>query len=173
MNALAVERADGGAVLVTAEGYEQLRSELETLCVEGRRRISERLREARDDGHLDDNSALYDVFVEQAQLERRIANLEAQVAAAQIVAPAADGIAGIGSSVRVRDVAGGEVAEYELVGEFESDAANGRVSVRAPVGRALVGRAPGESVEVETPRGTLSFEILSVRPLVHPQPAAM
>jgi transcription elongation factor GreA len=155
---------------VTADGYEQLWLELETLRVEGRRQISERMREARDDGHLADNPALYDVLVEQAQLERRIATLEEQLAAAQIVAPAPKGIAAIGTSVRVRDVALGEVAEYELVGEIEP-VGNGRVSVGAPIGSALVGRGVGESVVAETPRGARSFEILSVRPLV-PGPMA-
>jgi len=172
VDAVAAQRVGSEALLVTADGYEQLRSELETLCGDGRRQMSERLREARDDGHLADNPALYDVFVEQAQLERRIATLEAQVAAAQIVAPAANGNAGIGTCVRVRDVAVGEVAEYELVGELESDVGNGRVSVGAPVGRALLGRSAGESVVVETPRGTLAFEILRVRPSVRPQPAS-
>ncbi|MGH3114870.1 MAG: GreA/GreB family elongation factor [Gaiellaceae bacterium] len=172
MSARSVERAETEALLVTAKGYEQLRSELETLRTDGRRRMSERLREAREDDHLADNPALYDVFVEQAQLERRIASLEARVASARIVAPAADGIAGIGSRVRVRDVAVGAVAEYALVGATESDAGNGRVSVSAPLGRALVGQGPGESVEVETPRGTLSFEILSVRAQPAPRKAA-
>jgi transcription elongation factor GreA len=162
VNAIAAKRAGSRALLVTADGYEQLRSELETLYADGRRQMSERLREAREDGHLADNPPLYDVLVEQAQLERRIATLEAQLAAAQIVVPAADGIAGIGTCVRVRDIAVGDVAEYELVGEIESDVGTGRVSVGAPVGSALAGRAAGERVEVETPRGTLSLEILSV-----------
>jgi transcription elongation factor GreA len=155
------------ALLVTADGYERLRSELETLRSEGRRQMRERLREAREDGNLADNPPLYDLLVEQARLERRIAALEARLAVAQIVEPAADGSAGIGTSVRVRD-AGGEIAEYELVGEIESYVGNGRVSVGAPVGRALAGRGAGESVAVETPRGTLSLEILSVSA----QPAA-
>jgi hypothetical protein len=63
-------------LLVTAEGYERLRRELETLRGEGRRAMSERLREARADGHLEDNPALFDLLEEQAQLERRIATLE-------------------------------------------------------------------------------------------------
>ena len=172
MNTVALERAESETLLVTAEGYEQLRSELEALRLDGRRRMSERLREAREDGHLADNPALYDLFVEQAQLERRIASLEAQLAAAQIVARAADGVAGIGSCVRVRDVAADEVAEYDLVGAIESDAGNGRVSVGAPLGRALVGRGAGESVEVQTPRGTLSLEILGVRAQQAPRKAA-
>ena len=172
VSAMAVDREQMGVAPVTANGYEQLRSELEALRVEGRRRMGERLREAREDGRLDDNPALYDVFVEQAILERRIAALEARLAEAQVVAPAADGSAGIGSRVRVRDVALGEVAEYELVGAIESDAANGRVSVDAPLGRALVGRRAGESVEFETPRGRLSFEILGVDARQAPRKAA-
>jgi transcription elongation factor GreA len=172
VNAMAAERVQSEALPITAAGYERLRSELETLRTDGRRRMSERLREAREDGHLADNPALYDVFVEQAQLERRIASLEEQEAAAQIVAPAPDGIAGIGSRVRVRDVAVGEVAEYDLVGAIEADAGDGRVSVGAPLGRALVGRGAGESVEVETPRGTLWFEILGVHARQAPRKAA-
>lgn len=164
MNAVA-EKANE-TVLVTAEGYERLRSELEMLRVDGRRQVSERLREAREDGNLADNPPLYDVLVEQAQLERRIATLEAQVAAAQIAVPSVSGVAGIGTSVRVRDVVTDEIAEYELVGEIESDAGNGRVSIAAPVGRALAGRGAGDRVEVETPRRAVSLEVLAVWPLV-------
>ena len=160
------EKAANETVLVTAEGYERLRSELEALRLDGRREVSERPRKAREDGHVADNPALYDLLVEQAQLERRIATLEVQVAAAQIVKPSATGVAGIGTSVRVRDLATGEIAEYELVGEIESGVGNGRVSVAAPVGRALAGRDAGERVDVETPRRPLSLEILGVRPLV-------
>ena len=65
--------------------------------------------------------------------------------------------------MRVRHGDSGEVAEYELVGLIESDAGNGRVSVGAPVGRALVGARSGDTVAVEAPRGTLELEILSVR----------
>jgi transcription elongation factor GreA len=151
-------------LLVTAEGYDQLRSELEMLRSEGRRSVSERLRAARADGDFDSNPALFDAIEEQTLLERRIAVLEAQLAAARVVAPAADGKAGIGSFVRVRELQSGDVAEYELVGVIESDVGNGRVSVDAPVGRALVDRRAGEIVEVETPRTTLRFEVLSVRP---------
>jgi transcription elongation factor GreA len=168
VNAVA-EKAANETVLVTAEGYERLRSELEALRLDGRREVSERLGKAREDGDLADNPALYDLLVEQAQLERRIATLEAQVAAAQIVEPSATGVAGIGTSVRVRDLATGEIAEYELVGEIESGVGNGRVSVAAPVGRALAGRDVGERVDVETPRRPLSLKILGVRPLVGAQ----
>lgn len=151
------------ALLVTADGYEQLRSELETLSTTGRREMTERLWGARQDGHLVNNPALYDLLEEQARLERRIMILEEQLAAAEIGVPAADGAAGIGSFVRVRDLQTGDVAEYELVGAIESNVGNGRVSLSAPVGRALVDHGAGAVVEAETPRGTFALEILSVR----------
>jgi transcription elongation factor GreA len=162
-------------VLVTAGGYAQRCAELEGLRTEARSDLAERLREARRDGDLDDNPALYDLFEEQAQLERRIALLEAQLPVAEVVAPAGDGLAGFGSIVQVRDETG-TTGEYELVGPLEADIRNGRVSIEAPVGRALVGRSVGELVEVETPRGTLAVEILEVRshgrPILESRPAA-
>jgi transcription elongation factor GreA len=97
-------------LLVTAAGYERLSSELESLRTEGRRAMSERLLEARADGHLEDNPALFDVLEEQA-LERRIATLEARLAAARIAEPNGDGSASIGSSVRLRDLGANELVE--------------------------------------------------------------
>jgi transcription elongation factor GreA len=157
------ERGGDRALYVTADGYEQLRSELEALRTDCRAEMSEKLREAREDGHLANNPALYDLLEEQVRLEHRIAILEGQLAAAEIVFPAADGAAGIGSVVRVRDRQTGDLAEYELVGAIESDIANGRVSVDAPVGRALVRQGAGAVVDVETPSGTLGLKVLSVR----------
>ena len=149
-------------LLVTAEGYHRLCSALETLRTEGRRAMSERLREARADGHLEDHPALFDLLVEQAHLERRIATLEARLAAARIAEPNGDGSAGIGSSVQLRDLETSELSEYEVVGTIEGNAGQGRVSVDAPVGRALLGAAAGDIVTVACPRGELRFEVISV-----------
>jgi transcription elongation factor GreA len=162
MNAVSAQSVGEEALLITAGGYQELHSELESLRTRGRGELGERLREARADGHLADNPALFDLLEEQHHLERRIAVLEGQVAAAQIVEPAKDGVAGIGSCVRVRDRAG-EFAEYELVGVIEPNVGNGRVSVAAPVGRALFGRKAGETVEVKAPKGRIALEILSVQ----------
>jgi len=149
-------------LLISAEGYAQRCRELDELRTEAREALSEQVREARLDGHLDDNPALYELFEEQAQLERRIALLEAQLAAAEIVAPAGDGTAGIGSIVRVRDDTGA-TGEYELVGPLESDIGKGCLSIAAPVGQALVGNPAGARVEVAAPRGALALELVSVR----------
>ena len=149
-------------LLVTAEGYERLRRELETLRSEGRRAMRERLGEARADGHLEDNPALFDLLEDQTQLERRIATLEARLAAARIAEPSGDGTAGMGSSVRLRDVGTNELFEYELVGAIEGNVAHGRVSVEAPVGRALLGAAAGEVITVAGPHRELRFEVVDV-----------
>ena len=156
----AVPAADD--LLITAEGYERLCSELRGLRSEGRRVMSERLREARADGHLEDNPALFDVLEEQAQLERRIATLEMRLAAARIAEPNGNGSAGIGSSVRLRDLETSELFEYEVVGVIEGNVGQGRVSVEAPVGRALLGAAAGDIVTVACPRRELRFEVISV-----------
>jgi transcription elongation factor GreA len=159
---MTTETVDDG-LLITADGFEQLRAELDALRDEGRRDLAERLRDARLDGDVADNPTLLDVLEEHAQLERRIAVLEDQLAQVRVVAPMRGGVAGLGTRVRVRDVETGEVAEYELVGALEADVGNGRVSVAAPVGKALAGRRKGEVVEVETPRGSLALEVLGVR----------
>jgi transcription elongation factor GreA len=147
---------------ISAKGYAQRCHELDALRTGGRRELSERLREARWDGDIADNPVLQDILDEQVQLERRIATLEAWLTVAEVVEPAADGRAEIGSVVRVRDPRG-ETFEYELVGPLESDLARGRVSIAAPVGQALAGQRPGTTVEVAAPRGLLVLEIVSVR----------
>jgi transcription elongation factor GreA len=167
----AVESGNAGDLQVTAAGYERLQSELTTLRTDGRREMGERLREARKDGDLAHNPTLFDLLEEQAELERRITVLEGHAASAQVVDPTANGMAGIGSAVGVRHLDSGEVAHYELVGSIDPDVGNGRVSVSAPVGKALLGRHAGETVEVETPRGTLAIEVLGVWPGADSRPA--
>jgi transcription elongation factor GreA len=150
--------------LVTARGYRLLEDELLRLRSDGRRELSERLRQVREDGHPDDNPVLGDLFEEQAQLETRIATLEGQLATARIARPTPRGGAGVGSVVRVRHLDDDRVVEYELVGSLDPDVGNGRVSLAAPVGQALVGCRAGARLEVVVPRGLLGLEILSVRP---------
>jgi transcription elongation factor GreA len=147
---------------ITAEGYELLQSELDTLRTDGRHEMSERLREARADAPIDDNPALFDAFQEQAQLERRIAVLDGHLSAARIAEPLGNGIAGVGSLLRLRDLETDELVEYTLVGSIEANPGQGRVSAAAPVGRALIGATPGEVVSVACPSATLRFEVLNV-----------
>ena len=159
---MSVSADENERVLVTPRGYERLSRELDRLRDAERRRLSGLLLEARADGDLDDNSTLVDLLTEQAQLEGRIAMLEIRLAAAAIAPPPSDGCAAIGSVVRLRDVDSGEVLEYELVGPLEGDPANGRISVAAPIGSALLGRRRGARIEVATPRGTAAFHVTGV-----------
>jgi transcription elongation factor GreA len=154
-------------VLITAQGYERLSRDFDRLRNEERQRLARLLHEARADGALDDNPALIDLLDEQAQLERRIAMLDARLAVAKVAPPARDGRAAIGSVVGVRDLTGGAVFDYELVGPLEGDPTNGRVSIAAPIGRALVGQRPGAQVEVATPRGIVALMVTDVRPAPH------
>lgn len=150
---------------LTAQGYELLHCELDTLRTDGRREMSERLREARADAPLDDNPALFDAFQQQAQLERRIAVLEDHLSAARIAEPEGNGNAGIGSFLRLRDLETDELVEYTLVAAIEANPSEGRVSLDAPVGRALIAATPGDVVNVACPSATLRFEVLSVETL--------
>jgi transcription elongation factor GreA len=136
-------------LLFTAEGYRRLRLELDALRTQGRRAMRERLRAARDDGHLDDNQDLFDA-------------LEDRLVSARVVEPGEGGGAGIGSSIRLRNLDTGGVLDYELVGAREGDARRGRISVDAPVGRALLGAVAGDLVTVASPRGRLRFEVVGV-----------
>jgi transcription elongation factor GreA len=151
-------------MMITAEGYDARCRELEALRTQERRRLAERLAEARQDGDLADNPALHELFEEHELLERRITTLEAHLGGAEIVAPATDGRAGIGSIVRVREGREGATFDYELVGPLESDAANGRVSITAPVGQALIGQRAGDRVVVSAPSGLRTLEVVDVGP---------
>jgi len=149
-------------VLITRKGYNLRCRELERLQNDERRRLSELLRAARNDGDVDDNPTLLELLDEQAQLEQRIAKLAAELAVAQVARPPRGGSVGIGSVVRVRDLETRETFECELVGPLEADPAAGRVSMVAPIGRALLGQRRGARIDVATPRGTVVLEVVAV-----------
>jgi transcription elongation factor GreA len=149
-------------VLITRKGYNLRCRELERLENDERRRLSELLRAARNDGDVDDNPTLLELLDEQAQLEQRIAKLAAELAVAKIARPPRGGTVGIGSVVRVRDLDTRKTFEYELVGPLEADPASGRVSMVAPIGRALLGQRRGARIDVATPRGTVVLEVVAV-----------
>jgi transcription elongation factor GreA len=148
--------------LITSAGHAQLVSTLRALTTEGRQGLAERLREARADGNLEDNPALFELLEEQAQLEQKIAALEVELATVRIAPRPADGVTAVGSVVRVRDLATGDETAYQLVGSIEADPASGRVSIESPVGQALLGRRAGEQVTASTPRGLTTLAIAAV-----------
>ena len=152
-------------VILTAEGHDRLKEEIEYLSTVKRREVAERIKQAREFGDIAENSEYDDAKNEQAMLEHRIAMLGERLKGAKIVAKAdaPKGVVAVGTKVRLRDVAAGETIEYHIVGSAEANPAEHKLSNESPVGKAILGRKKGETVEVSAPRGSLKFKILDIK----------
>jgi transcription elongation factor GreA len=153
-------------VILTSEGYEKLKQQIEDLETNKRREVADRIREAREFGDITENSEYDDAKNEQALLEHRIARLKEQLRSARVIDPkdVPKDVVSVGTRVRVKDVDHGDVDTYEIVGSAESDPANSRLSNESPVGRALLGRKKGETVEVAVPAGAIRLKIMDIKP---------
>jgi transcription elongation factor GreA len=150
-------------IVLTLEGLKKVRTELDELKSVGRKQVAERIRGAKQFGEIGENSEYEDAKAEQAQIEGRIETLQYLLANAVIVDKHKnDGKVGVGSTVRLRDVASGEELQYEIVGAEEADPSEHRISNQSPLGEALMGRTGGKTVKVKTPGGTRAYVILSV-----------
>ena len=143
-------------VILTPTGYENLKEELDTLRGDKRREIAERIRVAREFGDIAENAEYDDAKNEQAMLEHKIAQLEERLAHARVIdtGEVDTSVVSIGSVVRLRDVDAKETVEYFIVGSAEANPAERKLSNESPVGKAILGRKKGETVEVITPRGS-------------------
>ena len=153
-------------VILTPEGYENLKRELDVLRTEGRRDVAERIRVAREFGEIAENAEYDDAKNEQAMLEHKIAQLEERLLNARVIdtSDVDTSVVSIGSVVRLRDVDAKETTEYHIVGTAEANPADRKLSNESPVGRAILGRKKGETVEVTTPRGsTIKFKIMEIK----------
>jgi transcription elongation factor GreA len=150
---------------ITKKGLEALKSEIERLKKIERPKVIQAIAEAREHGDLSEN-AEYDAAKErQGFIEGRIKELDHKIADAQIIDTAQLSTEKVtfGATVILLDLESKEKRQYTLVGQEESDLKNGKISVQSPVGRALVGRKAGDSVEVTTPIRVIEYEILEVR----------
>lgn len=151
---------------LTIAGAEKLRTELHRLKTVDRPNVIAAIAEARSHGDLSEN-AEYDAAKErQGFIEGRIAEVEGKLANAQIIDPKlldADGRCVFGATVELEDMDSGQMVTYQIVGEDEADIKEGRISVSSPIARALIGKEPGEVVEVQTPGGVKRYEIIDVR----------
>ncbi len=140
-------------VPMLAEGYEKLTADLKALRQE-RPRIVEAIEEARAHGDLSENAEYHAAKERQGQVEAQISELEDKVSRAQIIDPAS--LSGdkviFGATVTVRDD-DEKPARYQIVGQTEADAKQGRISYDSPLGRALIGKRVGDEVEVTVPSG--------------------
>jgi transcription elongation factor GreA len=153
-------------VILTPEGYKQLKSELEVLRGEKRREIADRIAAARAFGEIAENAEYDDAKNEQMMLEHRISQLEERLANAQVIdkKKVDTSVVSIGSVVRLRDVDAKQSVEYFIVGSAEANPAEQKLSNESPVGKAIMGRKKGETVEVVTPRGSkVKFKILEIK----------
>lgn len=150
-------------ILLTPEGRERLKAELEHLRTVRRPRLARQLREAIDEGDLTENAGYEDAKHEQSFVEGRIVTLESLLKRAVVVegAQGSDRVT-FGSSVTVMERGGGKES-FQIVGFAEADPDNGRISNESPLGGALLDHKVGDEVAVEAPDGVLYFEILDIR----------
>ena len=142
-------------VILTPEGLEKLKAELEELTTTKRREVAERIKDAREYGDISENSEYDDAKNEQAMLESRIAALEEKLRSATVVEAKdiSTDVVGVGTDVKVKDAESGKSVTYTIVGSTEANPAEKKLSNESPVGRALIGRAKGDKVAVQLPNG--------------------
>jgi transcription elongation factor GreA len=142
-------------VILTPEGLEKLKDELEELQTVRRREVAERIKEAREFGDISENSEYDDAKNEQMMLEQRIARLEERLRSAQVVDAkdiSTDSVQ-VGSTVSVKDEQTGKSQKFTIVGSAEANPSENKLSNESPVGRALLGHKRNDVVSVQVPRG--------------------
>ncbi len=151
-------------IVLTPGGKKKIEEDLLRLRQQEMPALSERIRQARALGDLSENFDYQDAKRQQGFVAGKIADLQAMLDRARVVeevGPNSETV-GMGSAVTVRDVDFGDETTYTLVGVYETDPANDRISSLSPVGKALMNRRVGETVEVDTPAGKTTFEVVAV-----------
>ena len=152
-------------VPITKTGYEALHAELKTMKDIERPSIIKAIAEAREHGDLSENAEYHSAKEKQSFIEGRIKELESLISRANVIDPAKMSGTTIrfGATVALIDEDTEEERTYQIVGEPEADINNGRLNMRSPLARALIGKEEGDSVEFTTPGGARSYEVLGVR----------
>ena len=151
-------------ILLTDEGLKKYENELEYLKTVRRKEIAEKIKVALSFGDLSENSEYDEAKNDQAKVEARIAEIEAMLVNAKLIdeEELTTEAIHVGCKVKLLDVEFSEEIEYQVVGSTEADPKKGRVSDESPIGKALIGRREGETVEVEAPVGMISYKVLSI-----------
>jgi transcription elongation factor GreA len=151
---------------LTRRGADLLKEELQRLKVVERHAVIRSISEARAQGDLSENAEYEAAKDKQGFIEGRILEIEAKLAAAQILDPAtldADGRVVFGATVDLEEEATGASVTYQIVGDDEADLKLGLISISSPIARALIGKEAGDVAEVRAPGGVKSYEITRVR----------
>jgi len=151
-------------VPMTVEGHKTLEAELQRRKAEERPRIIQAIAEARAHGDLSENAEYHAAKEAQGMNEAKVAELEDKLGRADVIDPTtlSGDTVKFGATVKLADEDTDEEVTYKVVGDLEADVKSGKVSISSPIARALIGKAVGDSVEVTTPKGSRSYEILKI-----------
>ena len=148
---------------LTKPGFDKLEAELKHLKSVERPAIIRAIAEAREHGDLSENAEYHSAKEKQSFIEGRVKEREGVIGLADVIDPArVSGTIKFGARVALVDEDTDEEKTYQIVGEYEADIENGRLNIKSPLARALIGKDSGDSVEVRTPGGVRSYEILSI-----------
>ena len=141
--------------VITPEGLEKLKEELEYLQTAKRREVAERIKEAREFGDIAENAEYDDAKNEQAMLEQRIAHVEERLRRATVVGEkdVNSDVVSVGVKVHVKDQKSGDSRKFQIVGSAEANPAEEKLSNESPIGGALIGHKKGDVVSIDVPRG--------------------
>ena len=150
---------------MTKEGYEKLQEELKKLVNEDRPNIIAAIAEARSHGDLSENAEYQYAKEQQSLIEGKIQELESTTALTEIIdisKLSGDEIV-FGATIEIRDDENNNKSKYQIVGEYESDIENKKLSINSPLARGLIGKTKDDIVEINSPKGTKTYTILSVK----------
>ncbi len=151
-------------VPMTLEGYQKVEAELQRLKAVERPRIIQAIAEARAHGDLSENAEYHAAKEAQGLNESRVAELEDKFTRAEVIDPSSLSGTNIkfGATVTLVDEDTEDKVKYKIVGDLEASVKDGKISISSPIARALIGKTKGDTVEVTTPKGSRSYEILKV-----------
>lgn len=152
-------------VPMTAPGLKSLEDELKQLKSVERPSIIKAIAAAREHGDISENAEYTAARERQSFIEGRIAEVEDIISRAEVIdfSKLSGKTVKFGATVRLADEDTEEKVKYQIVGPYEADLAKGRISVTSPIGKALIGKSVGDTVEVQTPRGAKSYEVVGVQ----------
>ena len=150
---------------MTSQGYEKLQEELKKLVNKDRPNIISAISEARSHGDLSENAEYQYAKEQQSLIEGRISDLESTISRAEIIdikSMTGEDIK-FGATIEIEDDDTGTIHNYQIVGEYESDIENKKISINSPMARGLIGKIKNDIVEVNSPKGISTYKVISVK----------
>jgi len=150
-------------ISITQTGFEELKQELHELQTIAMPKVIARIANAREQGDLSENADYHSARDERDILQARINEIEEILQKAKVTVVKNTGVVSLGSVVTLEVVGKGKKITYQMSGEYESNPAEGKVSIESPVGKALLSKKKGDLVEVTTPAGKITYKILEIK----------